>query len=218
MALSKASQLQTQPAVVDASPLSNLSTNTETVEHLSIMFESLWGRLFPAQGSLLLDYNGQLLLSTPKARALCQSIHWADDESGETAGSPCLFELPTAITNLCELLIDSLEDEMSQHLQLQEELFDESGLHIQIKGEWVELGETMPKCILVTLEDLAQVACQRSRCDAHRYNFTARETEVWALYLQGLSYREIGRRLYIAVSTVKKHLKSAQSKRRGEAF
>ncbi|MEL6354182.1 MAG: LuxR C-terminal-related transcriptional regulator [Cyanobacteria bacterium J06627_28] len=234
MTSTNASQVQTRPSALEPPSVNASPIQSETAEYLSIIFEQLWGQLFPAQGSLLFDHNGQLILSTPKAQALCQKIKSQNlqnkllpgkyenqtrtKENSPIPKSDVIFEMPLTITYLCDLMIDSSRKFPTEKLQLQEELLGDTDFHIQIRGEWIELTTASPRFILVTLEDLAQVAQQRSRCDAYRYQLTAREREVWALHLQGFTYRQISQRLYIALSTVKKHLKNVSSKRRGEIF
>ena len=128
------------------------------------------------------------------------------------------FTLPSQVATLCEFLQDIRLELPDQPLQLSEDVFLDTGLRVQIKAEWRELGSQDQPYILVRLEDITQMAGQRALCDAIRYGFTQRETEVWQLYLQGLSYCEVGEQLFITHSTVKKHMKNVHGKRRGEIF
>ena len=82
---------------------------------------------------------------------------------------------------------------------------------MSLNAEWIVLEEPS---ILVRLEDMTQSAGRRALGDACRYNLTPRETEVWALFLQGLSYQDISDQLFVTMSTVKKHMKNVYSKRR----
>lgn len=175
MTLTRTSQLQTQPPAIDASPIptpadTHPSTDTKTIvdDYLSVIFEHLWSQLFPSQGSLLLDQQGQLTLSTPKARELCQAIQYGQGTLNNTSTLTQEFVLSPRITTLCELLIESINEFPTQQLLLQEELFGEDGLRIHLKAEWIHLTASTPQYILVTLEDLTQVAHQRSLCDAYR--------------------------------------------------
>nr|WP_242028403.1 helix-turn-helix transcriptional regulator [Pseudanabaena sp. FACHB-2040] len=84
---------------------------------------------------------------------------------------------------------------------------------MQIQAEWIALDAQQASHIVVTLEDLTEVAHQRALFDAFRYRLTPREAEVWELYLQGFSYRQIGKALFITINTVKRHMKSIHVKR-----
>lgn len=216
--------MQTLPSEIDASPhLSLAATHFKSdtkgiiIDYPTVIFEHWWEQLFPSQGLLLLDGDSKLIHSTPKARELCQSIqHGADRQNVAPNYKDFMFEVPQSIQTLCKSLIESLTVFPNQKFQLHEEVFGKDSLRIHLKAEWIELDGVCPKCILLTLEDMTQIACQRALCDAYRYHFTGREIEVWELYLQGLSYRQIGNRLFIALSTVKKHMKSIYSKRRAK--
>lgn len=190
-----------------------------TENYLTTLFDSFLGKLFPFQGLLLLDEIGQLIHSNPKARTLCHSLqqhsstHLPENSLGQAP-----ITLPQQVSTFCALLIEARTEFPGQPLQLREDIFLDNGLRVHLSAKWIDLEGQPSPCILVQLEDVTQIAGQRALCDACRYHFTPRETEVWALYLQGLSYQELGKQLFIAQSTVRKHMKSIHSKRRGELF
>lgn len=186
-------------------------------DYLTIIFESFLGQLFPFQGLLLLSEAGKPAQSNAKARELCQALHQATKPSmNSTASSQAAIPLPSHVTTLCEFLREIRLELPGQPLQLSEDIFLNTGLRMHLQAEWIELGNQDDQYILVRLEDITQTAGQRALCDAIRYSLTPRETEVWKLYLQGLSYREVGEKLFIALTTVKKHMKNVYSKRRYE--
>jgi uncharacterized caspase-like protein/DNA-binding CsgD family transcriptional regulator/energy-coupling factor transporter ATP-binding protein EcfA2 len=51
------------------------------------------------------------------------------------------------------------------------------------------------------------------RLECKKYGLTAREAEIWILRRQNKSYKQIASELYIALDTVKKHMKSIHAKR-----
>lgn len=126
--------------------------------------------------------------------------------------------LPQKISTLCEFLIDGQCELSGQHLQLSNDIFFDNGLWIHLNAEWIEVAEQAAPRIFVRLENMTQTAGQQALCDACRYGLTPRETEVWALYLQGCSYRQVSEQLFIAMCTVKKHMKNIHSKHRGDIF
>lgn len=186
---------------------------------LETVFECFWGQIFPSQGSLLFDQNASLIHATPKAEQLCQAI-FQEAQIASNSSISCVskFVLPPSIQVLCKLLTDSQSVFPREKILLQEELFGENELRVHLQAKWIDFNTALPACILITLEDLTQSAQQRSHGDAFRYNLTPREREVWSCYLQGLSYSQIASQLFIACSTVKKHMKNIHSKCRGEVF
>lgn len=183
-----------------------------TDDSLTTIFETFLGRLFPSEGLLLLNESGQLLQSNTKAREFCHIL------AGRSLDCGLFLEkvvLPTQIKVLCSFLVDAFLEfpEQASQLQLSDEIFLEGGLRLSLDAAWIAL--EMP-CILVRLEDMTQSAGRRALGDGCRYHLTSRETEVWALFLQGLSYQEVAAQLFISISTVKKHMKNVYSKRRGE--
>lgn len=188
--------------------------------YLPVIFESFLGQLFPHQGLLLLDETGQLLQSTSKAQELCRSIRLASvSQTNQCVTSlDSAIALPQKVSTLCEFLVDGRCEFSGKPLQLSDDIFFDNGLRIHLNAEWIAVAEQSTPCIFVRLEDITQTAGQRALCDACRYGLTPRETEVWALYLQGFSYRQVSEQLFIAMCTVKKHMKNINSKRRGEIF
>lgn len=116
--------------------------------------------------------------------------------------------IPEQIMTLCKYLRESCDDFPDYTLQLYDTAFLPGGIRLYLNVEWIELTDQPTKCILVTIEDLTRIAQHRATADAYRYALTERETEVWKLYLQGLSYREVSDELIIALNTVKKHMKN----------
>ncbi|MEO0867973.1 MAG: helix-turn-helix transcriptional regulator, partial [Cyanobacteria bacterium J06642_11] len=93
-------------------------------------------------------------------------------------------------------------------LQLYDTLLLPGGIRLDLNVEWIDLVDQPTQCILVTIEDLTQIAHHRATSDAHNHGLTVRETEIWQLYLQGLSYRQVGEQLRMELNTVKKHMKN----------
>lgn len=193
------------------------SLPTVSGDYLTMTIESALEQLFPFQGVLLLNEASQPVQSNAKARELCQALCQSSDTPMNRIDThQAAFTLPSQIATLCEFLQEIRLELPDQPLQLSEDIFLDTGLRVQLKAEWRVLGSQDQPYILVRLEDITQMAGQRALCDAIRYGLTQRETEVWKLYLQGLSYSEVGNQLFIALSTVKKHMKNVHGKRRGE--
>ena len=176
-------------------------------DNLTLIFELLLGQVFPFRGFILFDDTGKLLRSTTKAEEFCVLLQKGSPGQlfGTTQGS---VALPEQVSALCHSLLESQIDFPEYTLQLYDTVFLPGGIRFHLYVEWIDLADQPTKCILVTIEDLTQIAHHRAVCDAYRYGLTNREAEVWELYLQGLSYREVGEELVIALNTVKKHMKN----------
>lgn len=190
----------------------SLSTHRATADSLTTIFENFLGQLFPSQGLLLLNKTGQVLQSNVKAREFCHILQDHSIEQGQELDLETML-LPDQIAALCAFLVDARLEfpECISQLQLSEDIFLDNGLRMSLNAEWIALEEPS---ILVRIEDMTQSAGRRALGDACRYNLTPRETEVWALFLQGLSYQDISDQLFVTMSTVKKHMKNVYSKRR----
>ena len=178
------------------------------MDNLTLIFESLLGQVFPFRGFIVLDENGKLLRSTTKAGEFCMLLQkgFAVQPSASTQ------DLPEQVQALSQLLIESCVDFPDHTLQLYDTIFLPGGIRLNLNAEWIDLADQPWPCILITIDDLTRIAQHRAACDAYRYDLTNREAQVWELYLQGLSYREVGEALMIALNTVKKHMKNIFSK------
>ncbi|MEM9804683.1 MAG: helix-turn-helix transcriptional regulator [Cyanobacteria bacterium P01_D01_bin.56] len=186
---------------------------TATTDDLELIFEKLLGQFFPFRGFILFDAGGHLIRSTTKADEFSMLLHKATP--GNAFGpldSQSIETTPPQIATLCELLRESCDDYPDYTLQLYDTVFLPGGIRLNLNAEWIELVDQPTKSILVTIEDLTQVAHQRAASDAYRYGLTNRETDVWKLYLQGLSYRQVSEELFISLNTIKKHMKSIFAK------
>ncbi len=180
-----------------------------STDDLDLIFEILLGQFFPFRGFILFDEAGHLLRSTTKADEFCMLLH--KGSQGQVFGSidrQSVSVIPEPVTTLCKYLRESCDDFPDYTLQLYDTVFLPGGIRLYLNVEWIDLLDQPTKCILVTIEDLTQIAQHRAIADTYRYDLTERETEVWRLYLQGLSYREVSDELIIALNTVKKHMKN----------
>ena len=182
-------------------------------ENLNLIFDLLLGQVFPFRGFILFDHRGTLLRSTARADEFCMLLH--KGVSGQAFSVPdpqAVVTLPDSIAVLRDLLIESCIDFPEYTLQLYDTVLLPGGIRLHLNVEWIDLIDYSAKCILVTLDDLTQIANHRAVCDTYRYGLTNREAEVWELYLQGHSYRQVSKELGIALNTVKKHMKNIFSK------
>lgn len=210
MVLSTVSDLTFPLGAVLQDHADDYSTDVNAItDDLDLIFETLLGQFFPFRGFILFDHAGNLMRSTTKADEFCLLLQKA--VPGQAFGlieNYSVEPIPEPVTTLCDFLRESHDDFPEYTLQLYDTVFLPGGIRLYLKVEWIELSDQPTKCILVTIEDLTQIAYRRAVSDAYRYDLTSREAEVWQLYLRGLSYREVSKELVIALNTVKKHMKS----------
>ncbi|MEO1068466.1 MAG: LuxR C-terminal-related transcriptional regulator [Cyanobacteria bacterium J06638_6] len=187
-----------------------------SIDFLSMLFETMLDRLFPSQGLLLISRSGRVIQSSPKARTLCQILGTGNAPVTKGSGLSWqgLWALPPQLRTLCKAMIDSRDEFPTQRIQLHDEIEVDGEGYIHLNGEWVDWGEAEPTYLLITLENPVEVSVQRALFDAHRYQLTTRETDVWQLALQGYSYSAIAEELFISLNTVKRHMKNIHEKRR----
>ena len=213
---------QQPPSLVTHSSLTTLfdhivfADESLSIEQLTIAFSPFLDQVLPSHGFILLDPQGCLIQSSPKAQELCSVLrHIAHEGSYNPALKHQGIALPAAIRQLVECLMESRQlfpDEQIQLLEAKGLL--EGGTRVRMQAEWIRLSFQHSPYIVVTLEDLKEVAHQQALLDGHRYQFTPRERSVWELYLQELSYTQIAEELFISLNTVKRHMKSIHSKRK----
>lgn len=167
-------------------------------------------------GILVVTQDGQWVHSNGIARRMCDRI--AQEQ-------PCVGQLPKGIWDLCQILIQRgrsfakhpLTTELELTLQDAQDCF-------RIRAQWLRVNNYAEPLILVILENQTRSRQNLAVTEMFRYCLSPREAEVWSLHRLGLSYQEISKRLYIAINTVKKHMKNAYAKQNmvsildGEAY
>jgi DNA-binding CsgD family transcriptional regulator len=158
-----------------------------------------------SDGILILNQNGDCLHMNREGKALCQSL--MEEPSSDTTVPHCLL-------SMCQHLLESRKWFANQPLVLTQTLTQAKDMRIRAKIQWLEVASTSDTCLLVMLENLTHSAQTTALLEAMQYNLTPREKDVWLLRRANHSYEEIASKLYIAVNTVKRHLKSIHAKRK----
>jgi len=156
-------------------------------------------------GVLILNQSGTCFHMNQQARNICRSL--TEDATELDMVHPYLLAL-------CESLIESRDLFPQQSLVLTQSLMGPNGLRIRAKVQWLNFPTTPEVCLLVMLEDLTKSEQTTALLESVQYNLTPREKDVWLLRRANHSYEEIAAKLYIAVNTVKRHLKSIHAKRK----
>lgn len=156
-------------------------------------------------GVLILNQNGECVHINQEGKTICQSL-----QNDASLANP----VPDCLLTICEHLVESQDLFPNQSLVLTQVLTGPGNTRIRAKVQWLEFPSTPDTCLLVMLENLTQSAKTTALLESVRYKLTPREQDVWLLRRANHSYEEIASKLYIAVNTVKRHLKSIHAKRK----
>lgn len=156
-------------------------------------------------------FDGVLIL-TPDGKVIQSNSYGAGILDELYQRQPTSNPLPEPLWRICQLLVESRIDFPGQVVMVEDEIQTDCPAPIRVRARWLTLATAEQPCILVTLEDCYQTACQRAIAESHQYGLTQRESEVWLLKRANYSYEQIASQLYIAINTVKKHLKSIYAK------
>ncbi|MEM9266426.1 MAG: LuxR C-terminal-related transcriptional regulator [Cyanobacteria bacterium P01_F01_bin.13] len=155
-------------------------------------------------GILILTEAGELLQSNQVGRRMCDRIaqHY-----------PCIGQVPQEIWQACQVLIKSRRD-FPKHLTTAESelLIKQTYDQFRIRARWLNIGQHSTPKILVILENHKHSQQNLARTEVIRYGLSPREADVWVLHRIGYTYQEIAAELYIALNTVKKHIKNIYAK------
>ncbi|NJP11997.1 MAG: helix-turn-helix transcriptional regulator [Leptolyngbyaceae cyanobacterium RU_5_1] len=151
-------------------------------------------------GILVLTEQKELLYANATAQQLCQRL----------AGSS--NAVPREVWQVCEALIESRELYPNQLLVIESEIEHEE-INLRIRAQWLTFETVKRPCLLVRLQDQNQAIQGLAIAEAQTWGLTDREAQVWMLRRSGWSRKQIAGELFIALDTVKKHLRNIQMKR-----
>ncbi len=154
-------------------------------------------------GILILTPQGRSICTNSFARQICQKLN-QDKAAADT--------IPDQIWRICQMLIDNSELHPDYQVTLEDEIQADRCRTIRIRVQWIDLTSLGQPGLLVALEDKYQSAQRVAIAESQRYQLTNRESEVWLLRRANYTYKEIAAQLFIAVDTVKKHMKSIHAK------
>jgi DNA-binding CsgD family transcriptional regulator len=164
------------------------------LEFLQAVLESF------VDGILVLTEQKEQKYANQMAVRLCQQLN------GTSA------VIPKEVWQVCEALIGSRELYPDQSVVVESEVECEDA-KLRIRAQWLNIEAIEPPCLLVRLQDENQVIQGLAIAEAQSWGLTERETDVWIRRRAGYSRKQIAEELYIALDTVKKHLKNIQTKR-----
>lgn len=152
-------------------------------------------------GILVLTDAGDVIYTNATADSICSQL--------SSNSSKCF---PKELQRICEALIESRDLYPTQPLTLELEVTTPQTTY-RIRAQWLQLEAVARPCILLRLQDQNRSLQGLAIAEAQKWGLTPREAEVWSLRRAGYPRKAIAAELYIAIDTVKKHLKNIQMKR-----
>jgi len=171
------------------------------------------GRPGPKSGLLLLDERLQPVYINEKARLICQCINQQPDSGGGLSPG-CEFRLPFCLVQDCSGLLQSIKKDCLASAWPRERIVVVPGLsryYLEIALIWKYAQFSSKPNFLILMNEIDadqpwDVSLQT------RLKLSRREMEVIHLFSRGLSYDEIGARLFISKLTVHTHIKNIYRK------
>ncbi len=155
-------------------------------------------------GVLILNESGEILHQNLVADHIFSVIN---------GDSSQFNQLPSAIWNVCQSLIDNRNLCNQKSLIISEDIvLDRSNL-FRIRVRWLDLERFGFSYLLVTIEDRYESIKNLVKMESIKYELTSREAQIWLLYRAQYSYKDIAAELYVSINTVKKHMKNIHAKR-----
>ncbi|HEY9748207.1 MAG TPA: sigma factor-like helix-turn-helix DNA-binding protein [Allocoleopsis sp.] len=155
-------------------------------------------------GILLLTPTGDWVHGNSYARQVCHQL---------TQNLEQPHRVPEQIWPICEALMKTHPRSRSAAV-VEAEIITPHFNTIRVRASWLAVENSEAPLLLVTLEDRQQSIQNKAIAEVEQYRLTPREAEVWLLYQDNYSYKEIAAKLYITLNTVKRHMKSIHAKRK----
>jgi DNA-binding CsgD family transcriptional regulator len=171
-----------------------MNTLNSPLEFLQAVLESF------VDGILVLTEQKEQRYANQMAVRLCQQL------TGKS------YAIPKEVWQVCEALIGSRELYPDQSVVVESEVECEDA-KLRIRAQWLNVEAVEPPCLLVRLQDEHQAVQGLAIAESQSWGLTERETQVWVRRRAGCNRKQIADELFIALDTVKKHLKNIQTKR-----
>ncbi|MGD1857967.1 MAG: helix-turn-helix transcriptional regulator [Leptolyngbyaceae cyanobacterium] len=200
-----------------------LSTSTKKLEDLNNQFSKqydsktltlaykaqspFWIELHEkvVEGVLIFTEQTQLVYINDDARKVLGRLQKDSDSNND---------LPEEIIHICQSLIHSRNFFPHQNWSVELDIVTQDSSILHIRSRWLRIDTQACPYLLLIVEDRQQAVSNIVLEEAKQYGLTSREKEVWVLYRNGKTYKQVASELKITTNTVKKHMKSIHAKRR----
>ncbi|MBH8575258.1 helix-turn-helix transcriptional regulator [Nostocaceae cyanobacterium CENA369] len=187
----------TQTAIKPQQP----SVKLHTLQQAAFLQEVLEGL---GDGILIVTETGELVHANAVAYHICYQLNQANYNS---------HFVPSAIWDLCQSLLDSRSLLSPRLMMLSDEIALDKSTIFHIRVRLLYLDKFQLSCLLVTIENRYESLKNTAIAEIKKYELTSREAEIWYLYRENYSCKEMAAKLYITLNTVKKHMKNIHAKR-----
>ena len=156
---------------------------------------------------LILTHENKVLYATESLHSRLQELTKAGEEG------PLVTQ---EITLICQLLKQCRKNFPNQNWAIEFDILTQDARTLHIRSRWLKLEGIAKPCILLIVEDRQRLVHEMALREAQEWGLTEREGQVWRLYRESYTYRQIAEKLYITFNTVKKHMRSVHAKRRAQ--
>ncbi|ODH01977.1 helix-turn-helix transcriptional regulator [Nostoc sp. KVJ20] len=155
-------------------------------------------------GILILSQAGEVVHTNASAHRLCCQFN--QDNCNDNF-------VPQVIWELCKSLLSSRHLFSDKLIILSDEIVLDKSNVFRVRVRLLDLDGFEVPCLLVTIENQYESLKSLAITEVKKFDLTPREAEIWFLYRNNYSYKEIATKLYITINTVKKHMKNIHTKR-----
>ncbi|MFW9264913.1 helix-turn-helix transcriptional regulator [Nostoc sp. CALU 546] len=155
-------------------------------------------------GILILSQAGEVVHTNASAHRLCCQFN--QDNCNDNF-------VPQVIWELCKSLLSSRYLFSDKLIILSDEIVLDKSNVFRVRVRLLDLDGFEVPCLLVTIENQYESLKSLAITEVKKFDLTPREAEIWFLYRNNYSYKEIATKLYITINTVKKHMKNIHTKR-----
>ncbi|MBM0742408.1 helix-turn-helix transcriptional regulator [Phormidium sp. CLA17] len=191
------------------SPISSVKTakTARSLKTNCILLQEIVENLI--DGVLIVTTTGEWVYGNYNAHRICQQLN---------VGQPTAEMVPQKVWQICQVFIANhqvlSEPTTIEPVMVEAEITIELAVRYRVRVRWFRLEDTHSPHLLVTLEDCDQVARSRAIAEINQYGLTARQADVWLLHRTGHTYRDIATKLFVAINTVKRHMKDIYLKQK----
>ncbi|WP_445632959.1 Helix-turn-helix transcriptional regulator [Nostoc sp. DSM 114161] len=189
--------------LVETQGRENINHDSKRADFLQEVIESL------EDGILILNKAGKVLHANASAHRILSQL--AQENCTENF-------VPPAIWNLCESLLSSQSLLADKMIIFSDEIVLDKSNIFRIRARLINLDGFEIPCLLITIQNKYESLKHVALSEVKKFELTRREAEIWFLYRNNHSYKEIANKLFITINTVKKHMKNIHAKRQASAM
>jgi len=189
--------------LVETQRRENINHDSKRADFLQEVIEGL------EDGILILNKAGKVLHANASAHRIFSQF--AQENCTENF-------VPPAIWNLCESLLSNQSLLSEKMIIFSDEIVLDKSNIFRIRVRLLNMDGFDVPCLLITIQNKYECLKHVALSEVKKFELTRREAEIWFLYRNNHSYKEIANKLFITINTVKKHMKNIHAKRQAFAM